>query len=118
MFIRVAQHCSRGSEGRKSKTGEIGGGGGISEHLYVIYSIATIKMAVCLVDIIDDDVSQNHCVSNCSSTKTVSSSNLSQHILTMVVDGHTYSHVDPEIMSEFKAVHGSTQQPSIYLVHH
>ena len=42
-------------------------------------------MAVCFIDIIDDDVSQNHCVSNCSSTKTVSSSNLSQHILTMIV---------------------------------
>ena len=42
-------------------------------------------MAVCLVYITDDDVSQNHCVSNCSSTKTVSSSNLSQHILTMIV---------------------------------
>ena len=33
-----------------------------------MYPIATIKMAVCLVDIVDDDVSQNHCVSNCSST--------------------------------------------------
>ena len=46
--------------------------------------IAAIKMAVCLVEIIDDNVSQNHCVSDsdCSSTKTVASSNLSQHNLT------------------------------------
>ena len=50
-----------------------------------MYLIAAIKMAVCLVEIIDDDVSQNHCVSNCSSTKTVISSNLSQHILTRIV---------------------------------
>ena len=50
-----------------------------------MYPIAAIKMAGCLVDILDDDVSQKHCVSNCSSTKTVSSSNLSQHILTMIV---------------------------------
>ena len=42
-------------------------------------------MAVCLLDIIDDDVSLNHCVSNRSLTRTVSSSNLSQHILTMIV---------------------------------
>ena len=49
-----------------------------------MYPIAAIKMAVCLADIVDD-VSQNHCVSNCSSTKTVSSRNLSQHILTMIV---------------------------------
>ena len=28
-----------------------------------MYLIAAIKMAVCLVEIIDDDVSQNHCVS-------------------------------------------------------
>ena len=51
-----------------------------------MYLIAATKMAVCLVDIIDDDVSQVHCVSNCSSTKTVASSNLSQHILTMFLD--------------------------------
>ena len=51
-----------------------------------MYLVAAIKMAVCLVEIIDDDVSQNHCVSNCSSTKTVASSNLSQHILTRIVD--------------------------------
>ena len=85
MFIWVAQHCSWGSEGRKNKTAG-NHEGGISEHLYVMYPIAAIKMGVCLVDIIDDDVSQNHCVSNCSSTKTVSSSNFSQHILTMIVD--------------------------------
>ena len=52
-----------------------------------MYLIAAIKMAVCLVEIIYDNVSQNHCVSNCSSTKTVASSNLSQHILTRIV-GH------------------------------
>ena len=46
-----------------------------------MYLIAAIKVAVCLVEIIDDNVSQNHCVSNCSSTRTVASSNLSQHIL-------------------------------------
>ena len=50
-----------------------------------MYLIAAIKMAVCLVEIIDDNVSQNHCVSNCSLTKTVASSNLSQHILTRIV---------------------------------
>ena len=50
-----------------------------------MYLIAAIKMEVCLVNIIDDDVSQNHCVSNCSSTKAVTSSNLSQHILTKIV---------------------------------
>ena len=50
-----------------------------------MYLIAAIKMAVCLVEIIDDNVSQNHCVSDCSSTKTVASSNLSQHILTRIV---------------------------------
>ena len=50
-----------------------------------MYPSAAIKMAVCLVDIFDDDVSQNRCVSNCSSTRTVSSSNLSQHILTVIV---------------------------------
>ena len=51
-----------------------------------MYPIAIIKIAVCLVDIIDDDdISQNHCVSNCSSTKTVSSGDLSEHILTMIV---------------------------------
>ena len=49
-----------------------------------MYLIAAIKMAVCLVEIIDDDVFQNHCLSNCSSTKTVASSNLSQHILTRI----------------------------------
>ena len=47
--------------------------------------IAAMKVAVCLVDIIDDNVSENHCVNNSSSTKIVSSSNLSQHILTMIV---------------------------------
>ena len=47
--------------------------------------IAAMKVAVCLVDIIDDNVYENHCVSNSSSTKTVSCSNLSQHILTMIV---------------------------------
>ena len=51
-----------------------------------MYLIAAIKMAVCLVEIIDDNVSQNHSVSNCYSTKTVASSNLSQHILTRIVD--------------------------------
>ena len=50
-----------------------------------MYLIAAIKMEVCLVNIIDDDVSQNHCVSNCSSTKTVTGSDLSQHILTKIV---------------------------------
>ena len=50
-----------------------------------MYLIAAIKMAVCLVEIIDDNVSQNDCVSNCSSTKTVASSNLSQHILTGIL---------------------------------
>ena len=35
--------------------------GGISKHLYVMYPIAAIKMVICLVDIIDDGVSQNHC---------------------------------------------------------
>ena len=59
--------------------------GGISENLYVMYLIAAIKMVVCLVDIIDDDVSQHHCVSNCSSIKTVAGSNSSQHVLTMIV---------------------------------
>ena len=44
-----------------------------------------MKVAVCLVDIIDDNVSENHCVSNILSIKTVSSSNLSQHILAMIV---------------------------------
>ena len=73
VFFQVAQHWSRGSDGRKSKAG--GKQGGISEHLYVMYLIAAIKMAVCLVDRTDDDVSQNHCVSNCSSTKTCSCSN-------------------------------------------
>ena len=53
----------------------------------MMYLGAAIKMAVCLVEIIDDDVSQNHCVSNSSSTKTVTSSNFSQHILTRIVDG-------------------------------
>ena len=71
-----------GVRGRNSKTGGNREG---SEHLYVMYLIAAIKMAVCLVEIIDDNVSQNHCVSNCSSTKTVASSNLSQHILTRIV---------------------------------
>ena len=52
-----------------------------------MYLIAVIKMAVCLVEISDDDVSQNHCVSNCSSTKTVAGSNLFQHILTRIVAG-------------------------------
>ena len=47
-----------------------------------MYLIAAI---VCLVEIIDDNVSKNHCVTNCSSTKTVASSNLSQHILTRIV---------------------------------
>ena len=51
-----------------------------------MYLIAAIKMAVYLCEIIDDNVSQNHCVSNCSLTKTVASSNLSQHILTRIVD--------------------------------
>ena len=50
-----------------------------------MYLIAPIKMAVCVVNITDDGVSQNHCVSNCASTKTVASSNLSQHILTKIV---------------------------------
>ena len=50
-----------------------------------MYPNAAIQKVVCLVDIIDDDVSQNHCVRNWSSTKTVSSSNLSQQILTMTV---------------------------------
>ena len=50
-----------------------------------MYLIDAVKMAVCLVDRTDDDVSQNHCVSNCSSTKTFSCSNLSQHILTMII---------------------------------
>ena len=50
-----------------------------------MYLIAAIKMALCLVDIINDDVSQNYGVSSCSSTKTVASCNLSQHILTMIV---------------------------------
>ena len=50
-----------------------------------MYLIAAIKMVVCLVEIIDDDVSENHCFSNCSSTKTVISSNLSQHILTWII---------------------------------
>ena len=50
-----------------------------------MYPTAAIKMTVCLVDIFDDDVSQNRCVSNCSSTRTVSSSNLSQHIQTVIV---------------------------------
>ena len=50
-----------------------------------MYQTPAIKTAICLVDIVDDEVSQNHCVSNCSSDKTVSSSNLSQHILTMIV---------------------------------
>ena len=49
-------------------------------------------MAVCLVDITDDNVSENHCASNSSSTKTVSSSSFSQHILTMIVG--VYSHTD------------------------
>ena len=49
--------------------------------------IAAMKVAVCLVDIIDDNVSENHCFSNCSSAKTVSRSNLSPHILTMIVGG-------------------------------
>ena len=45
--------------GGKSNTGEIGR---VSEHFYLMYLIAAIKMAVCLVEIIDDDdVSQNHC---------------------------------------------------------
>ena len=69
---------------RGKKKQDRGKQGGISEHLYVMYLIAAIKMAVYLVDIIDD-VSQNHYVSNCSSTKTVASSNLSEHILTMIV---------------------------------
>ena len=51
-----------------------------------MYPIAAIKMAGRLVDVIDDEVSQNHCVIDCSSAKTVSSSNLSQHILTTIVD--------------------------------
>ena len=67
---------------RKSNTG--GNREGLV-NICVMYTIAAIKMAVCLVDIIDDDVSQNHCVSNCSSTETVASSNLSQHILTRIV---------------------------------
>ena len=46
-----------------------------------------MKVAVCLVDIIDDNASENHCVSNCSSAKPVSYSNLSQYILTMIVGG-------------------------------
>ena len=50
-----------------------------------MYLIAAIKMAVCLVEIIDDNVSQNYFVSNYSSTKTVASSTLSQHILTRIV---------------------------------
>ena len=45
-------------------------------------------MAVCLVNIIDDDVSQNNRVSNCSSTKTVASSNLSHRIMTKIVDNN------------------------------
>ena len=54
----------------------------------MMHPTAANKMAVCLVDIVDDDVSQSHCVSNCSSNKTVSSSNLSQYILTMIVGIH------------------------------
>ena len=50
-----------------------------------MYLISAIKMAECLIEIIDDDVSQNHCVSNCSSTKTDASGNLSQHILARIV---------------------------------
>ena len=50
-----------------------------------MYLISAIRMLVCLVYIINDDVTQNHCVSTCSSTKTVSSKNLSQRILTMIV---------------------------------
>ena len=50
----------------------------------MMYPTAAIKVAVCLVDIIDGDASQNRCLSNCSSNKTVSSTNLSQHILTMI----------------------------------
>ena len=72
-----------GGQGEEKVTqGEIGG---ISEFFYVMYLIAAIKMAVCLVEIIDDDVSQNHCVSNFSSTKIIISSNLSQNILTRIV---------------------------------
>ena len=82
MFIGVAQHCFRGEGEDKVRQGEIGG---ISEHFYVMCPIAAMKVGLCLVDIIDDNVSENHCISNCSSTKTVSSSNLSQHILTMTV---------------------------------
>ena len=64
-----------------------------------MYLIAAIKMAVCLVEIIDDDVSQNHCVSHCSSTKLVTSSNLSQHILTRTVGFCLV--LQPKIKSEF-----------------
>ena len=74
LLFMVAQSCSGGEGGRKSETGG-NREGGISEH----------KVTVCLVAIIYENISENHCVSNCSSTKTVSSSNLSQHVLTMIV---------------------------------
>ena len=53
--------------------------------------IVAMKVALCLVDIIDDNISENRCVSNSSLTKTVSSSNLSQHILTMITETKTDS---------------------------
>ena len=36
---------------------------------YVMCPIAVINAVIRSVDIIDDDVTENHCVSNCSSTK-------------------------------------------------
>ena len=47
--------------------------------------IAAMKVAVHLVYITDDNVSENHCVSNSSAIKTISSGNFSQHISTMIV---------------------------------
>ena len=83
VFIEVTQHCLRAEGEEKMRQGKQGG---ISAHFYVMCPIAAMKVAVYLVDMIDDNVSENHCISTCSSTKAVSSSNLSQHILTMTVD--------------------------------
>ena len=74
-------------------------------------------MAVCLVEIIDDDVSQNHCVSNCSTTKTVASSDLSQHILTRIVDygDMIYHKYDPEFKLDFTKRLESTQYNAAFM---
>ena len=44
-----------------------------------------MKVAICLGDVIDNNVSENHCVSKSSLTKTVSNCNLFQYILTLIV---------------------------------